>query len=139
MHTQNLSVYLYTNAIIFNVLQNKEHLGNSAQLNPQSSRDAPAAEEAKRGGREPRLLPRSPAGSAAVAGRRGRTPPSRRGLRQGCDACSPRFTGAYEPPPADGVVCCAALLTSQGAGALLPDPVCRTEAFHKAFSPRPHL
>lgn len=73
-----------------------------------------------------RLLPRSPARSVAAPRRRGRTPPSKHRLKQGRDVCSPIFTGAYELPPADSVICCAALLTSQGAGALSPDPFCTT-------------
>lgn len=44
------------------------------------------------------------------------------------------LTGAYEPPPADSVICCAALLIPQGAGAFLPDPFC---AGSQGFLPTP--
>jgi len=80
------------------------------------------------------LLPRSPAISQAAPGRRARTPPSRHRLKQACDVCSSIFTRAYELPPADSVICCAALLIPQGAGALLHDPFCTTS---QGFLPMP--
>lgn len=93
MHTQNLSVYLYVDAIIFHVLQNKLHLGNSALRNPRSSGDAATAEEERQGGREQRSFPAVLPDLQPLRGGE-RTPPSKHRLEQGCEYVpSPLYWG----------------------------------------------
>lgn len=119
MHTQNLSVYLYMNAIIFHVSQNKQHLGSSALQNPRSSGDAATAEEARQGGREQRSFPAVLPDLQPLrgGGKKGLLPAST-GWNSSVNMCPPLFTGAYDLPLGNSVISCVALLIPQGAGAL---------------------
>lgn len=81
------------------------------------------------------ILPCSFARSADSAVRRGRTSPRTHRLKQGCDDAFV-FTQSHILPPADSMICCAALLIPWGAGAFLPDPFPTTsQGFLPMLSP----